>query len=85
MPKTLVDFWRLVWQEKPPTIVMITNLEEGNKIKCQRYWPETGRCSFGPFEITITDEQMLADYTIRKLDVQVNISLMCYYTVDMCS
>ena len=71
LPKTLVDFWRLVWQERTPSIVMITNLEEGTKIKCQRYWPESGRCRFGPFEVTLTDEQILADYTIRKLQVQV--------------
>ena len=64
-----------MWQEGPPSIVMITNLEEGGKIKCQRYWPETGRCSFGPFEVTLTDEQMFADYTTRKLEVQVRLLL----------
>ena len=52
---------------------MITNLEEGGKIKCQRYWPETGRCSFGPFEVILTDEQIFADYTTRKLEVQVRL------------
>ena len=56
---------------------MITNLEEGGKIKCQRYWPETGRCSFGPFEVTLTDEQMFADYTTRKLVVEVRMFHMC--------
>ena len=72
LPKTLVDFWRLVWQERPPSIVMITNLEEGGKIKCQRYWPESGRCQYGPFEVTLTDEQIMTDYTIRKLGAQVS-------------
>ena len=81
LPKTLVDFWRLVWQEKPPTIVMITNLEEGTKIKCQRYWPESGRISFGPFEVILTDEQILADYTIRKLEAQVSsVCVGCVHT-----
>ena len=56
---------------------MITNLEEGGKIKCQRYWPETGRCGFGPFTVTLTDEQIFADYTIRKLEVQVRGELLC--------
>ena len=50
---------------------MITNLEEGGKRKCQRYWPETKRCSFGPFGVTLTAELILADYTIRMLKVQV--------------
>ena len=72
LPKTLVDFWRLVWQERPPSIVMITNLEEGGKIKCLRYWPGTGRVTFGPFEVTLTDEQMFADYTTRTLEAQVS-------------
>ena len=52
---------------------MITNLEEGGKIKCQRYWPESGHCEFGPFEVTLTDEQILADYTIRKIEAQVRM------------
>ena len=30
--KTLTDFWRLIWQEHPPTVVMITNLKEGEKV-----------------------------------------------------
>ena len=30
--KTLTDFWQLVWQEHPPTIVMVTNLKEGEKV-----------------------------------------------------
>ena len=71
LPKTLVDFWRLVWQEKPPTIVMVTNLKEGTKIKCQQYWPETGTKNFGPFQVTISDEQSVADYTTRTLLVEV--------------
>jgi len=68
----VVDFWRLVWQEKPPSIVMVTNIKEGNKIKCQQYWPETGNKSFGPFQITITDQQVFADYTIRTFQVTMS-------------
>ena len=83
LPKTVVDFWRLVWQEKSPTIVMITNLLEGTKIKCQQYWPESGVQSFGPFEITISDQQKLADYTVRSLLVQVCMST-CVIVVCVC-
>jgi len=50
---------------------MVTNIKEGNKIKCQQYWPETGNKSFGPFQITITDQQVFADYTIRTFQVTV--------------
>ena len=71
LPKTAVDFWRLVWQERAPSIVMITNLEERGKPKCQQYWPDSGTENFGPFQVSITEQQILADYTIRNLTVQV--------------
>lgn len=71
LPDTTVDFWHLVWQEKPNTIVMLTNLVEATKIKCHQYWPDTSTQSFGSFQVTITDQKILADYTIRGLLVQV--------------
>ena len=73
LPKTVVDFWRLIWQEHPPTIVMVTNLKEGSHTKCQQYWPENGKKDFGPFQVTIADQQVFADYTIRTLSVSVII------------
>ena len=71
LPGTVVDFWRLVWQERAPTIVMITNLVEGTKIKCHQYWPDKDSTKFGPFEVSLIDQQILADYTVRILIVQV--------------
>ena len=73
MTKTLVDFWRLVWQEKPQSIVMVTNLKEEKKVKCQLYWPETGSQDYGPFRITLADQQVFTDYTIRDLQVEVSV------------
>ena len=61
-----------MWQEKPPIIVMVTNLKEGNKVKCQQYWPEAGTNEFGPFKVIITDQQTFADYVIRVFTVSVS-------------
>ena len=71
LPQTVVDFWRLVWQERAPSIVMITNIEEGGKTKCQQYWPDSKTKNFGPFKVSMVDERILADYAIRILTVQV--------------
>ncbi len=54
---------------------MLTNLKEGNKVKCQPYWPESGKKQFGPFTVAITDQQIFADYTMRTLKVTVRILL----------
>ena len=62
---------RMVWQEKVLSVVMITNLVEGKKTKCEQYWPSSGSQDFGPFHVSITHQLILADYTIRALSVEV--------------
>eukprot|EP01112_Ceratiomyxa_fruticulosa_P017294 TRINITY_DN5361_c0_g2_i1.p1 TRINITY_DN5361_c0_g2~~TRINITY_DN5361_c0_g2_i1.p1 ORF type:complete len:553 (-),score=128.97 TRINITY_DN5361_c0_g2_i1:143-1801(-) len=36
------DFWRMVWEQKSPIIVMLGKDREGDRIKVDRYWPEEG-------------------------------------------
>ena len=80
----LVDFWRLIHQERPPTIVMVTNLKEGNKKKCEQYWPDSGSNNFGPFRVTLTEQQVFADYTTRTMQVTVSTYLCIYgYTLHL--
>ena len=75
LSKTLTDFWRLVWQEHASTIVMVTNLKEQDKVKCQQYWPDVGSHHYGPFVVTNTDKQVYTDYTIRQMQVEVSEKL----------
>ena len=36
LPETVVDFWRLIWEQRCSIIVMLTNLIENNKVRnCQ--------------------------------------------------
>ena len=55
-----------MWQERPSAIVMLTNCEEAGRVKCELYWPESGKKNYGPFQIIITDKQILADYTCSQ-------------------
>ena len=36
LPETLADFWRLVWEQRSSTIVMLTRLEERARVKCDQ-------------------------------------------------
>ena len=72
LSKTLTDFWQLIWQERVPTIVMVTNLKESDKVKCQQYWPDVGSQHYGPFVVTNTDRQVYTDYIIRQMQVEVS-------------
>ena len=70
----------MAWQLHCPTIVMMTNLEENRK-KCERYWPEFGTADYGPYTVTLAEQKILADYTIRKLTLTV--SLQSQYSIYM--
>ncbi|XP_061078549.1 tyrosine-protein phosphatase non-receptor type 5-like [Conger conger] len=65
---TVSDFWRMVWQERSPIIVMITNIEEKNE-KCTEYWPEDSVVQEG---ILIRVEQVIQadDYSLRIFSLQ---------------
>ena len=73
LPNTLTDFWRLVWQEKVRTIAMVTNVKEGRTKKCEQYWPEGGSGkSYGPFNVSMVEQHVFADYTIRTIELVVS-------------
>ena len=56
--KAVVDHWRMIWHENAHTIVMVTNIKEDKKTKCQQYWPDRDSNEFGPFRITLADQQI---------------------------
>lgn len=67
---TLADFWRMIWQENVSTIVMLTNLKEGEKVKCTQYWPERNKpFSAGPVLVKLIEDKEYAFYRERKMSV----------------
>ncbi|CAI4222474.1 unnamed protein product [Auanema sp. JU1783] len=57
LDNTVVDFWRMIWQENSRVIVMTTRENELGKSKCYRYWPDLGeeRCYRGFYCKTIEE------------------------------
>lgn len=66
---TIEDFWRMIWEHKTFTIVMLTDLEERGRVKCEQYWPNEGTGLYGEIEVTVTDWVELVNYTITTLQV----------------
>lgn len=66
---TFADFWRMCWELRTATIVMMTKLEERTRIKCDQYWPTRGTDTYGQMTITISEVQELATYCIRTFQV----------------
>jgi len=37
MDNTVIDFWRMIWQEKCSSILMLCSVMESGKKKCEQY------------------------------------------------
>ncbi|XP_058698162.1 receptor-type tyrosine-protein phosphatase F isoform X3 [Poecile atricapillus] len=72
LPETLSDFWRMVWEQKTATIVMMTRLEEKSRVKCDQYWPSRGMETYGMIQVALVDTVELATYTVRTFALYKN-------------
>jgi receptor-type tyrosine-protein phosphatase R len=41
LSNTVDDFWLMVWEQEVSVVVMVTGIFEGDKQKCERYWPDS--------------------------------------------
>ncbi|XP_055359967.1 receptor-type tyrosine-protein phosphatase F isoform X9 [Betta splendens] len=72
LPETLSDFWRMVWEQRSNTIVMMTRLEEKSRVKCDQYWPSRGTDTYGMIQVTMLDTVELATYSVRTFALYKN-------------
>uniref|UniRef100_A0A671L592 Receptor-type tyrosine-protein phosphatase F n=1 Tax=Sinocyclocheilus anshuiensis TaxID=1608454 RepID=A0A671L592_9TELE len=72
LPETLSDFWRMVWEQRASTIVMMTRLEEKTRVKCDQYWPVRGTETCGMIQVTMLDAVELATYSVRTFALYKN-------------
>ncbi|XP_023376916.1 phosphatidylinositol phosphatase PTPRQ isoform X1 [Pteropus vampyrus] len=84
LPGTVGDFWRMVWETRAKTLVMLTQCFEKGRIRCHQYWPEDNKpvTVFGDIVITKLMEDVQIDWTIRDLKIERHGDCM---TVHQCN
>ena len=61
MMETIVDFWQMIWENDVEFVVMLCELEERGRQKCNQYWAdsEMGSVDHGPYKAG--DQAQLCD------------------------
>ncbi|XP_061837783.1 receptor-type tyrosine-protein phosphatase V-like [Nerophis lumbriciformis] len=64
MLNTIVDFWRMVWEQNVRVIVMVTAVKHKDIVLCDEYWSvQSGTVYHGPFQVrTVARKQLGPDY-----------------------
>ncbi|XP_036886568.1 tyrosine-protein phosphatase non-receptor type 13 isoform X10 [Sturnira hondurensis] len=73
LPTTVGDFWQMIWEQKSTVIAMMTQEVEGEKIKCQRYWPNVlGRTTMvnGRLRLALVKMQLLKGFVVRAMTLE---------------
>ncbi|XP_071617757.1 receptor-type tyrosine-protein phosphatase eta-like isoform X2 [Heliangelus exortis] len=70
LSNTIDDFWRMIWEKKIYSIVMLTKCVEQARTKCEQYWPDKQSKSYGDITVTIVSEIVLPEWTIREFTVE---------------
>ncbi|XP_032488078.1 tyrosine-protein phosphatase non-receptor type 13 isoform X14 [Phocoena sinus] len=73
LPTTVGDFWQMIWEQKSTVIAMMTQEVEGEKIKCQRYWPNVlGKTTMVStrLRLALVRVQQLKGFVVRAMTLE---------------
>ncbi|XP_055967115.1 tyrosine-protein phosphatase non-receptor type 13 [Sorex fumeus] len=73
LPTTVGDFWQMIWEQNSTVIAMMTQEVEGEKVKCQRYWPDVlGKTTVvsDRLRLALVRVQQLKGFVVRAMTLE---------------
>ncbi|XP_043304240.1 tyrosine-protein phosphatase non-receptor type 13 isoform X6 [Cervus canadensis] len=73
LPTTVGDFWQMIWEQNSTVIAMMTQEVEGEKVKCQRYWPNVlGKSTMvsDRLRLALVRVQQLKGFVVRAMTLE---------------
>ncbi|KAM6925131.1 receptor-type tyrosine-protein phosphatase eta-like isoform 2-T2 [Xenentodon cancila] len=71
LPNTMVDFWRMVWEQNVRILVMVTALRYKNTVQCEKYWSlKPGTVLHGLIQVTTVTRKQGPDYFISTINLR---------------
>lgn len=71
---TVIDFWRMVWEQNSRVIIMATDLTENGIEKCAEYLPSSfvvdNHVIFGDFQITLKNREVRDKYAVSTVHLK---------------
>lgn len=74
LENTIVDFWRMIWENKSRVIIMATDLTENGIEKCAEYLPSSfvidNHVTFGDYQITLKNREVRDKYAVSTVHLK---------------
>jgi len=78
---TFSDYWRMIWENSCPIILMLTKLFENGRTKAHIYWPIYDNCTlkFGDISVTKIEEEDYGSHIIRTFQLSKGAEVRTVY------
>ncbi|KAJ2949383.1 hypothetical protein O0L34_g15295 [Tuta absoluta] len=77
LPNTVVDFWRMMWEQNSRVVVMLTEYMENGVEKCYEYLPPSevsdNKRTFGDYQVVLVKREQRDKYAVSSVQL-INLS-----------